>query len=314
MLLENNKPIIEDLGIQEIDVYDIEVDNDHNFFANNICVHNSVYMNFGPVIKKFNPKNPIKFLMKLCDKDGHFQKCIDDFYIKLYKKQNCMEHRMWMDREVIADRGIWTAKKHYILNVHNSEGVQYPEPKLKIMGIEAIKSSTPEICRDKLKEVFKILMNGTEKEVQDFIADFRREFETKEAHELAAPRGVSSVDEYLLKSNDPPNKGKIYRKGTPINSRAAITFNHAIKSAGLSKKYELITDGSKMKYIFLKTPNPVKENVIGFPNFLPKELKLEKYIDYETQFNKTFLDPLNIILNAIDWTAEEVVSLEDFFG
>lgn len=280
----------------------------------------SVYMNFGPLIEKFKPKNPSKFLMKLCDVNkkeatvGHFQEIIDNAYKKLFEKQNAAEHRMWMDREVIADRGIWTAKKRYILNVHNSEGVQYPEPKLKMMGIEAIKSSTPEICRDAFKELFKIIMNGSQENTQKFIADFRKEFESKEAHELAAPRGVTSVNEYLLKASDPKNGNKPYRKGTPINSRAAIVYNLALKSYGLSKKYELITDGSKMRYIYLKKPNPLHENVIAFPDFLPRELKLDKYIDYETQFNKTFLDPLNIILDSINWTAEEVVSLEDFFG
>lgn len=265
----------------------------------------SVYLNFGPLVEKFKPKNPVQFLDKICDE--HFQDTINKAYDNLFIKQNGYEQRMWMDREAIADRGIWTAKKRYVLNVHNSEGVQYPEPELKIMGIEAIKSSTPEICRDKFKEIFKIMLTGDESATQEFIAEFRKEFNSKAPHELAAPRGVSEISKYV----DRRNGGCL--KGTPINSRAAIVYNNAIKSAGLDKKYELITPGSKIKYVHLRKPNPVQSNVIGFPNFLPAELKLDHYIDYDTQFNKTFLDPLTLILDAVGWTAEEQASLEDFF-
>jgi len=264
----------------------------------------SVYLNFGPMVKKFDPKDPVKFLDKACA--DFFQKTINDAYERLHIKQNCLVNRMWMEREVIADRGIWTAKKRYILNVHNSEGVQYAEPELKMMGIEAIKSSTPQICRDKFKEAFKIMLTGDEEATQAFIAKFKSEFKSKPPHELAAPRGVTEITKYV-------DRTTVYKKGTPINSRAAIVYNNAIKDAGLEKKYELITPGSKMKYVYLRKPNPVKENVIAFPNFLPEELKLHKYIDYEKQFEKTFLDPLNLILHAIGWTAEEASSLEDFF-
>lgn len=264
----------------------------------------SVYINFAPFVEKMKPKNPVKFLDSVCS--THFKKILSDAYNLLYKKQNAYKSRMWMDREVIADRGIWTTKKRYILNVHNSEGVQYSEPELKIMGIEAIKSSTPEICRDKFKEVFKIMLTGDEEATQRFIKQFKDEFKSKEPHELAAPRGVTNVDKYMDKKGG-------YIKGTPFNSKAAINYNRSIKEASLDKRYELIKSGSKMKYVFLKMPNPVKDNIIGFPDFLPKELKLERYIDYDKQFNKTFLEPLVLILNAIGWTPEERVDLEDFF-
>ena len=265
----------------------------------------SVYLNFGPLVKKFAPKNPVKFIDKICDE--HFKGVIDKSYAELFEKQNCYVNRMWMEREVIADRGIWTAKKRYILNVHNSEGVQYAEPELKMMGIEAIKSSTPEICRDKFKEVFKIMLTGDEQATQQYISKFKSEFKSSPPHELAAPRGVSSLRKY-------EDRVTLFKKGTPINSRAAIVYNNAIKEAGLVNRYDLIQEGSKMKYIYLKRPNPVKQNVIAFPTFLPDELKLERYIDYETQFQKTFLDPLVLILDAIGWTPEARVSLEDFFG
>ncbi len=264
----------------------------------------SVYINFGPIVERFKPKDPVKFLDKMCKE--HFLPLVDKSFDILGSQQNAYLARMQMGREVIADRGIWTAKKKYILNVHNSEGVQYAEPKLKMVGIEAIKSSTPQVCRNKFKEVFKIIMTSTEEETQRFIAEFRDEFEQLPPHDIAQPRGVSNVAKYV-------DRNSIFIKGTPINSRAAIIYNNAITEAALTKKYDVIKDGSKMKYIHLRKPNPVKQNVIGFPDYLPKELKLEKYIDYNKQFDKTFVDPLKLVLDAIDWSPVKRISLEDFF-
>jgi DNA polymerase elongation subunit (family B) len=264
----------------------------------------SVYINFGPLIEKIKPKDPVVFLDKICE--DHFKPVIDKAYKHLYEKQNCFVNRMWMAREVIADAGIWTAKKRYILNVHNSEGVQYDEPELKIMGIEAIKSSTPEVCRGKMQDLFKIIIKGNESETQNFIQNFKSEFKQLPAHEIATPKGVSSVQEY-------EDRQKGYKKGTPIHSRAAIVHNMAIKNMNLENKYELIRSGDKIKYVYMRVPNPVKENVFGFIDFMPKELKLEAYIDYDTQFQKVFLDPMVIILNAIGWSPEEQNDLESFF-
>lgn len=264
----------------------------------------SLYINFGPLVAKFNPKDPVKFLDKACSE--HFSDSINAAFEQLYIKQNAFENRMWMGREVIADRGIWSAKKRYILNVHNSEGVQYAKPELKIMGIEAIKSSTPEICRTRFREVFKIMIEGGEEATQKFVKDFKSEFSSLPAEQVAQPRGVSELKKYS-------NKNTVYGKGTPINSRAALLYNKAIEDAGLTSKYSLITEGSKIKYVHLKKPNPVRENVIGFPQYLPRELKLERFIDYNLQFDKTFLDPLILILKPMGWDAEPKSSLEDFF-
>ena len=212
---------------------------------------------------------------------------------------------MEMSREVIADRGIWTAKKRYILNVHNSEGVQYAEPKLKIMGIEAIKSSTPAVCRDALKQMFKVIIRGSEEETQQSIADFKNRFNSLSPEEISFPRGVSE----LAKWSD---RKTIYTKGTPIHVRGALLYNHSIKDKSLHKKYELIQAGDKIKFCYLKLPNHIKENVITFPGYLPPELQLLKYIDYDKQFEKTFLEPLNFILKAIGWESEKRTTLEDF--
>ena len=213
---------------------------------------------------------------------------------------------MFMKRENIAERGIWTAKKRYILNVWNSEGVQYNEPKLKMMGIEAVKSSTPAPCRTMIKDALKLMMNGTEDEVIDFIAASRKKFRNLPPEEIAFPRSVSDVTKYKSAS-------MIYTKGTPIHVRGALLFNHYIKENKLTNKYSLISNGEKIKFCYLKKPNKIHENVISFIQDFPKELGIDKYIDHDLQFNKSFLEPLRIILDSIGWQVERTANLESFF-
>ena len=267
----------------------------------------SVYVALEDVIKagKVTDKEKIlNFLDKFCNEA--LESVLDNSFGKLSDAMNVHKRRLTMKREAIADRAIWTAKKRYILNVLDNEGVRFAQPKLKIMGIEAIKSSTPGTCRTAFEKLFKVLVYGTETETQNFIRDYRAVFETLPAHEKAFPRSVSSVKEYM-------DRDTIYKKGTPINSRAAILYNLMLKKQGL-KTYSPIRNGDKIKYIHLYPNNPLKENVIGFIDVLPSEFKLDKYIDNETQFNKAFLEPAKSILDAIGWHAEPVATLEDFFS
>jgi hypothetical protein len=219
---------------------------------------------------------------------------------------NSFEQKMQMKREVIANKGIWTAKKRYILNVYDSEGVRFAEPKLKMMGIEAVKSSTPMSCRDKIKESLKIVMNGNETDFQSFVEAFKQEFKTLPFEDIAFPRGVSELSKYMSSS-------ELYSKGTPMHVRGAIMFNSFLKKYKLTKKYQLIQDGDKTKFCYMKVPNPVQENVFSILTVLPKEFGVEKYIDYDTQFDKAYLEPLKTIVNTIGWRTERVSSLENFF-
>lgn len=295
---------VESLGIVEDYVYDIEVKDNHNFFGNGICVHNSTYVNFSKLVEKFQPKNPIDFLDSTCR--DVFEPAINESYERLFNLFKCYERRMEMSREVIADRGIWTAKKRYILNVYDNEGVRYSKPKLKITGIEAIKSSTPQACREALKAIFSVIMTGSQEKTNEAIELFRKHFNSLPAEAVSFPRGVSEIDKWLEKKGD-------YKKGTPINSRAAIVHNKLIDEKKLSKKYEKIQEGDKIKFSYMRMPNPANENVIGFIDYLPPEFQLNNYIDYDTQFEKTFMSPIRPIFEAIGWSTDSKQSLEDFF-
>ena len=276
----------------------------------------SLYVNFGPMVEKLKPKDPVKFLDKICQE--HFEPNLELAYENLFAKMNCHKQRMEMGREVIANRGIWTAKKRYILNVHNSEGVQYAQPKLKIMGIEAIKSSTPEVCRDKFKEIFDVIISGTEEDTQKFIREFKQEFKSLSPEKVAFPRSVSLVQTVYKNGSKHvipyADKKSIYRKGTPIHVRGSLLYNKLIKDNKLSRKYEVVTNGSRIFFTYMKVPNSMQENVIAFPDVLPIEFKLNSYVDYDKQFDKTFLEPLTPILEAVGWTPEPVASLDEFFA
>ena len=264
----------------------------------------SLYVNFGPLVEKFNPANPISFLDKICKE--HFEPSIKKDYAKFFEVLNSYENRMMMAREAIADVGIWTAKKRYILNVYDNEGVRYNEPQLKIMGIEAIKSSTPEIVRNKFKEVFKLIVSSTESETQKFILDFKNQFKNLYPEDVAFPRRVSNITDWY-------DRRTIFKKSCPIHVRGALLRNYYLKQHKLENKYELITNGDRIKFVYLKMPNAIRQNVIAFKDVLPKEFKLHNQIDYDLQFDKTFIEPLNLILNPIGWRAEEIATLEDFF-
>jgi len=265
----------------------------------------SLYCNFGPLVSQLNPKDPVAFLDKICKE--HFEPVLAKAYDQLFINMNGYKNRMEMSREAIADRGIWTAKKRYILNVHNNEGVQYAEPKLKIMGIEAIKSSTPEIVRGKFKEAFKIIISGDEKQTQDFIQTFKNEFKSLPAESVSFPRGVTNITEWK-------DRKMIYKKGTPIHVRGSLLYNKYLKEYHLEEKYELVNNGDRIKFCYLKLPNKIRENVIAFPEHLPKELGIDRYIDYDLQFDKTFVEPLKAILDAVGWNVEDQMTLEEFFG
>ena len=281
------------LGTEDVD-YIIAMDTDSLY----VCLDDLVSR-----VGITDKEKIIGFLDKAC---GRIEDVIEDCYNDLADYMNAYQQKMVMKREVIADTGIWTAKKHYILNVHDSEGVRYEEPKLKIVGIEAVKSSTPFACRESLKEIFNIILSGTEDDVINYIEKFKEKFIGLDMEEIAFPRSVNGLKKY----KDPAT---IYRKSTPIHVKGSLIYNHILRTKKLTKKYQYIKEGEKVKFSYLKDPNPTGDKVISITNSLPREFELEKYIDYDTQFEKAFLEPLKGVLDVIGWETERKSSLDNFF-
>ena len=267
----------------------------------------SVYIRFDELVEKFKPKNPVDFL------DTIAKEKVEPFINKVYKEladyTKAFEQKMQMKREVIADKGIWTAKKRYILNAHDVEGVRYKEPKLKIMGIEAVKSSTPAPCRENIKQALRIIMDGDEKELNTFIQNFRKKFLTLAPEDVAYPRGVNGLSKWTESHN-------LFKKGAPIHVKGAILYNHLIKKNKLGYKYPLIQEGDKIKFLHMKLPNIYQSSSISFITKLPKEISFA--VDYDLQFEKSFVEPLNYIIEKIKWNVDRSYgtqgTLESFFA
>tara|TARA_R110000851_G_scaffold230898_7_gene383722 strand:+ start:2234 stop:4735 length:2502 start_codon:yes stop_codon:yes gene_type:complete len=266
----------------------------------------SNYVSFDTLVEKFGNGEDKLATVELLDKisKDQFEPMIQRAYARMAKNSDAYENKMVMEREAIADIGIWTAKKRYILNVYNNEGVQYAEPKMKIIGIEAIKSSTPGVCREALKSMFKVIISGSEEKTQNAIAEFKDHFYTLPIEDISFPRGISDLGKW--KDNE-----KIYSKGTPIHVRGSLLYNWHVNDRGLNE-YDLIKNGEKIKFCYLKVPNPIRENIIAYPDYLPPELQLNRHIDYNKQFEKSFIAPIVPILDAIGWQVETSTSLEDF--
>ena len=281
----------------------------------------SVYICFDELVKKVvddpsDHEKVVNFLDKVASEK--IEPFINKSYLELADYMNAYQQKMIMKRENIGDKAIWTAKKRYIMNVWDSEGVRYAEPKLKMMGIEAIRSSTPAVVRQYITDTMKLVMTTDESTVQKYIADIRKEFFDLPFDKIAFPRGVNLT---TMRKNaaggtykEPwADKDTIYKKGTPLQVKGVLLYNHLLRQKGLNKTYEEIGDGDKIKFAYLKIPNPIHDKVIAAPEVLPKEFNLDKFIDYDLQFTKSYVDPINVILNAIGWSHEKKATLEDFF-
>ena len=271
----------------------------------------SIYLNLGPLVeviykeREKTTESIVGFLNKICEVE--FEKYIESSYKALANYVNAYDQKMTMKRENIADRGIWTAKKRYILNVWDSEGVRYKEPKLKIMGLETARSSTPAYFRTKLYDAFKMIVTKTNDDLIKYIEDTKKETNSQDYSEISFPRGVNGLNKYQSKSD-------IYQKGTPIHVRGALLYNYYIRKNNIQNKHQMIQEGEKIKFVYLKMPNPIMENCISYFSEIPKEFGLDNYIDHNLQFDKSFLKPLENVLECIGWTSKKIVTLDRFFG
>ena len=273
----------------------------------------SVYITFDVLVDKVfksgrTDEEVVNFLDRLAKEK--LEPFIGESYQALAKSMNAYDQKMFMAREAIADKGIWTAKKRYILNVHDMEGVRFKEPTLKIMGIEAVKSSTPAPCREKIKESLKIIMSGDEKMLNSFIRDFREEFMKLPPEDIAYPRSCNGVEKFKGES-------QLFAKGAPIHVKGAILYNHLLKKDRLDNKYPFIQEGDKIRFLHLRQPNLYQSSAFSFMTEVPKELDIYDKIDYDEQFEKSFVEPLKVITEKINWLIDSSYgvqgTLEDFF-
>ena len=275
------------------------------------CDTDSMYLNLGPLVetvykgREKTNESVVSFIDKICKVE--LEKFIESSYQELADYVNAYDQKMVMKRENIANRGFWTAKKRYVLNVWDSEGVRYKEPKMKICGMETARSSTPAYFRDKLYKAYTIIINQTNDDIIDFIEQIKEDTRKQNYLDISFPRGCNGLQKYSSRS-------KIYGERTPIQVRGALLYNHYVRSNDLTHKYPLIQEGEKIKFLYLKMPNPIQENVISFFGRLPEEFNLDKYVDYRKQFEKSFYDPLKNVLECIGWDTERKVSLMSFFN
>ena len=273
----------------------------------------SVYITFDALIQKVFKEGTetskiVSFLDRLAKEK--LEPFIEKSYQALAKSMNAYEQKMFMAREAIADKGIWTAKKRYILNVHDMEGVRFKEPHLKIMGIEAVKSSTPAPCREKIKEALKIIMSGDEKMLNTFIQEFRDEFMKLSPEDIAYPRSCNGLKKFR-------GEHSLFRKGAPIHVKGAILYNWCVEKQKLEHKYPLIQEGDKIRFLHLRQPNIYQSSAFSFITEVPRELDIMDKIDYDEQFDKSFVQPLQFITDKMNWCIDSSYgqqgTLEDFF-
>jgi DNA polymerase elongation subunit (family B) len=269
----------------------------------------SIYLNLGPLVqsvfkgREATTEKIVNFIDKICKME--LEPYIESCYQELAQYVNAYDQKMQMKRENIADKGIWTAKKRYMLNVWDSEGVRYETPKMKIMGLETARSSTPSYFRDKLSKAFQIILTKDNDTLINFINQVKSDTKKQDIVNISFPRSLNNLHKYKGSST-------LYAEKTPIQVRGAILYNHLIKTKKLNNKYPYIQEGEKIKFVYLKVPNPIQENVISYFQTLPTEFNVEKYIDYNMQFTKSFLEPLNSVLNSIGWVSERRGTLEAF--
>jgi len=269
----------------------------------------SCYITLKDLVDKFYSDKPKDKLISILDKvgSGAIEPCISKAMTKLAEYTNAFEEKIFFKREAIADKALWVAKKRYAMNVWDNEGVRYTTPDLKVMGLEIVRSSTPAPVRDSLKEAVRICLTGTEKELHSFIENTRKDFFDMNPETIAFPRSCNNMSKYK-------NFTEIYSKGTPMHVRGSLLFNWYVDKLDLGHRYELIQEGDKIKFVYLKEPNILRENVISFNTVLPPEFDIHKYVDYKTMFEKAFLEPMNTIVNTLSWSTEPKSTLEDFFG
>lgn len=269
----------------------------------------SLYLDLGKVVEAKFPGRPVQDTVDWVDRliEKAIQPRVDQACSALVDYGCSADNRLQMKREAIASAGIWTAKKRYVLDVHDNEGVRYKAPKLKMMGIETVRSSTPAACRKAIERGLEIVMRGTREELEAHVEQVRTDFKTLPYSKIAFPRGINGMAKYWSASD-------LCAKGTPIQVRGALVYNRELQRRGLSGRYVPIYDGDKARFCYLRTPNPFQSHVISIQDEPPPELDLDRWLDRDAQFEKSFIEPMEGLLSVVGWSTRQRSSLEDFFG
>lgn len=312
---------IEDLGIVDDYVYDIGmVDTPHTFFANNILIHNSLFLSVIPIIKYRYPyvdiadetvmtEHTLKFASEI---QSHVNKSMDYLSKKFF---NTETHHFVMKQEVIAVTGIWTGKKRYALRIINKEGIVTDE--LETKGLDTVRSSFPMAFKKFLTQfLVDLLSDKFDKSYFDNqILDLKNKLNTFKYYEIARTTSVNNINKF--KSIDLFGKSK---KGTPIGVTAALNYNNFLEHYNLVKNFRLLESGDKVKYVYLKT-NPFRFNAIGFKNSDedPSEVieYINNYIDRKKIFEKEMVNKLNSFYNSMNWNVIPEYSdegIDEFFS
>ena len=237
-----------------------------------------------------------------------FDEIFDEFSMNL---MNTSKNWFELERESIATGAIFIEPKKYACRVIDEEYTTFAEPKLKVKGMEIVRSSTPAFCREKIKEVVNLIIDTMDRQkVIDDIRYIREDFYKQDIEDIAFPRGVKTIDKYL------GSRGNIL-SGCTIQARASINYNNLLNRFEINGKYNEIHQGDKIKFIYMKESNTVLngQNIIGFSEVLPEEFGLHKFIDMDIQFEKSFMSPIKKLFDAVGFGYPniDVTNMEEFF-
>ena len=256
----------------------------------------SVYFSIKPFVEDYKAEHPQADINELVDfalefNNTNVNKIIDDTINEFATELNAYDaSTIGAKAEICADTGIFIAKKRYVLRVREDEGTRFAldHPKIKTVGIEIARSSTPSWIRSKLKEAIPILLDKSFADVRTWFLKTKEEYMSQPVETLAISGAVTSLD-YNIKDSS-----------IPIGSRSVLVYNKFVEDNNLTNKYPLIPPGEKSKRLYLKTPNKFNSDTIAFtnPSFI-KEFK--DYIDYDKNFEKTFISPLSIMTTPLKY-------------
>lgn len=266
----------------------------------------SAYVNCKPVVDKLGLTDEEAINVIKDFVESKLSPKIENICSEFAAKLNAYENKLSMKLEKICNRSFFICKKRYALNVSYDEGIFYSKPKLKVTGLETVRSSVPKFTRDAMTECFKLMFDNKKEELYEFVYSFRNKFFTASFDEIGAPMGVKNLEKYY-------NNETLYKKACPIHVRGSLIFNRWLKETELDRKYELIYDFDKVKYCYLNVANPTHENVISIKGDPPTEFHIEEFIDYEKQWIKTFLRPMQNICKTIGVNLEAEPDLNDIF-